>query len=160
MKTLYLDNNATTMVAPEVLEVMLPYFSELYGNPSSMHTFGGQLHKKVEEARARVAQLIGADPDEIIFTSCGTESDNTAIMSAVDKRFYGVASGMNGTMRLLGQMLSMGIASMIFAIVIGRVEITSAFYPQFITSVHYAFVLFTILCIAGIYASYARGNTH
>ncbi len=88
-------------------------------------------------------------------------SPNTnAIMSAVDKRFYGVASGMNGTMRLLGQMLSMGIASMIFAIVIGRVEITSAFYPQFITSVHYAFVLFTILCIAGIYASYARGNTH
>lgn len=88
-------------------------------------------------------------------------SPNTnAIMSAVDKRFYGVASGMNGTMRLLGQMLSMGIASMIFAVVIGRIEITPALYPQFIISVHYAFTLFTILSIAGIYASYARGNTH
>lgn len=88
-------------------------------------------------------------------------SPNTnAIMSAVDKRFYGVASGMNGTMRLLGQMLSMGIASMVFAVVIGHVEITPALYPQFIISVHYAFILFTILCVAGIYASYARGNTH
>lgn len=87
-------------------------------------------------------------------------SPNTnAIMSAVDRRFYGVASGMNGTMRLLGQMLSMGIASMIFAIVIGRVEIIPALYPQFISSVHYTFILFTILCIAGIYASYTRGNT-
>jgi len=88
-------------------------------------------------------------------------SPNTnAIMSSVDRRFYGVASGMNGMMRLLGQMLSMGIASMIFAIVIGRVEITPAFYPQFIVSVHDIFILFTILCIAGVYASYARGNTH
>jgi len=84
MKTIYFDNNATTSVAPEVLEEMLPYLSEYYGNPSSMHTFGGQLHRKVEEARHRVAQLIGADPEEIIFTSCGTESDNTAIMSAVE----------------------------------------------------------------------------
>jgi cysteine desulfurase len=84
MKTIYFDNNATTSVAPEVLEEMLPYLSEYYGNPSSMHTFGGQLHRKVEEARARVAQLIGAEPEEIIFTSCGTESDNTAIMSALE----------------------------------------------------------------------------
>ncbi len=84
MKTIYFDNNATTPVAPEVLEEMLPYLSEYYGNPSSMHTFGGQLHRKVEEARHRVAQLIGAEPEEIIFTSCGTESDNTAIMSAVE----------------------------------------------------------------------------
>ena len=84
MKTLYFDNNATTQVAPEVLEEMLPYFREYYGNPSSMHFFGGQLHRKVEEARARVASLIGAEPEEIIFTSCGTESDNTAIMSAVE----------------------------------------------------------------------------
>jgi cysteine desulfurase len=84
MKTLYFDNNATTPVAPEVLDEMLPYLRDYYGNPSSMHTFGGQLHRKVEEARARVAQLIGAEPDEIIFTSCGTESDNTAIMSAVE----------------------------------------------------------------------------
>jgi len=84
MKTLYFDNNATTPVAPEVLDEMLPYLRDYYGNPSSMHTFGGQLHRKVEEARDRVAQLIGAEPDEIIFTSCGTESDNTAIMSAVE----------------------------------------------------------------------------
>src|SRR4030065_2596307 len=84
MNTIYFDNNATTPVAPEVLEEMLPYLRDYYGNPSSMHTFGGQLHRKVEEARARVAQLIGAEPDEIIFTSCGTESDNTAIMSAVE----------------------------------------------------------------------------
>src|SRR5208337_3560902 len=84
MKAIYLDNNATTQVAPEVLEEMLPYLSEFYGNPSSMHTFGGQLHRKVEEARAKVAALIGAEPGEIIFTSCGTESDNTAIMSALE----------------------------------------------------------------------------
>lgn len=84
MKPLYFDNNATTSVAPEVREAMLPYLGELYGNPSSMHTFGGQLHRKIEEARAKVAQLIGADPEEIIFASCGTESDNTAIMSAVE----------------------------------------------------------------------------
>ncbi|OHE58322.1 MAG: cysteine desulfurase NifS [Thermodesulfovibrio sp. RBG_19FT_COMBO_42_12] len=84
MITIYLDNNATTPVAPEVLEEMLPYLKEFYGNPSSMHTFGGQLHRKVEEARSKVSQLIGAEPEEIIFTSCGSESDNTAIMSAVE----------------------------------------------------------------------------
>ena len=84
MNTIYLDNNATTNIAPEVLEEMLPYLKEMYGNPSSMHTFGGQLHRKVEEARGKVAGLIGAEPEEIIFTSCGTESDNTAIMSAVE----------------------------------------------------------------------------
>lgn len=84
MKPIYLDNNATTMIAPEVFREMTPYLSEFYGNPSSMHTFGGQLHSKVEEARARVAALIGAEPEEIIFTSCGTESDNTAIMSALE----------------------------------------------------------------------------
>jgi cysteine desulfurase len=84
MKPIYLDNNATTAVAPEVLEEMLPYLGELYGNPSSMHTFGGQLYRKIEGARAKVAGLIGAETEEIIFTSCGTESDNTAIMSAVE----------------------------------------------------------------------------
>ncbi len=84
MNTIYFDNNATTPVAPEVFDEMLPYLKKFYGNPSSMHTFGGQLHRKVEEARVQVAQLIGADPEEIIFTSCGTESDNTAIMSAVE----------------------------------------------------------------------------
>jgi cysteine desulfurase len=90
VRTVYLDNNATTQVAPEVLEEMTPYFHELYGNPSSMHSFGGQVAKKLAEARAKVANLLGADPDEIIFTSCGTESDNTAIHSALavnpDKR--------------------------------------------------------------------------
>ncbi|OGW46722.1 MAG: cysteine desulfurase NifS [Nitrospirae bacterium RBG_13_41_22] len=84
MNTVYLDNNATTPVAPEVLEEMLPYLKEFYGNPSSMHTFGGQLYRKIEEARFKVAQLIGAETEEIIFTSGGTESDNTAIMSAVE----------------------------------------------------------------------------
>jgi len=83
MKTIYLDNNATTQVAPEVLEAMLPYFHELYGNPSSMHTFGGQVGRKLREARERVAALLGATPDEIIFTSCGSESDNAAIRSAL-----------------------------------------------------------------------------
>ncbi len=90
MKATYLDNNATTRVAPEVLEEMQPFFSDLYGNPSSMHSFGGQVAGRLNDARARVAALIDADPDEIIFTSCGTESDNTAILSALsvnpDKR--------------------------------------------------------------------------
>jgi cysteine desulfurase len=84
MKTIYLDNNATTQVAPEVVEAMLPYFTELYGNASSMHSFGGQVHGRIEMARAQVAELIGAEPEEIIFTGCGSESDNTALMSAVE----------------------------------------------------------------------------
>jgi cysteine desulfurase len=84
MNTIYLDNNATTAIAPEVLDEMLPYLRDLYGNPSSMHTFGGQLYRRIEEARGKVAQLIGAEPEEIIFTSCGTESDNTAILSAAE----------------------------------------------------------------------------
>ena len=83
MKVIYTDNNATTQVAPEVLEEMLPYFHELYGNPSSMHTFGGRVGHKLKEARAKVASLIGASPEEIIFTSCGTESNNTAIQAAI-----------------------------------------------------------------------------
>jgi cysteine desulfurase len=72
------------MVAPEVVEAMLPYFSELYGNASSMHFFGGQVQKKVNEARDKVADLLGADPTEIVFTSCGTESDNAAIRGVLD----------------------------------------------------------------------------
>jgi cysteine desulfurase len=83
MKTVYLDNNATTQVAAEVLEAMLPYFRDLYGNPSSMHSFGGQVAQEIHEARKQVASLIGATPEEIIFTSCGTESDNAAIRSAL-----------------------------------------------------------------------------
>lgn len=83
MKVVYTDNNATTQVAPEVLEAMLPYFQDLYGNPSSMHSFGGKVAEKLQEAREKVAHLIGATPDEILFTSCGTESDNAAIRSAI-----------------------------------------------------------------------------
>ena len=83
MNVIYVDNNATTQVAPEVLEEMLPYFNEYYGNPSSMHTFGGMVERKIVEARERLAGLLGASPDEIIFTSCGTESDSTAIRAAI-----------------------------------------------------------------------------
>ena len=84
MKEIYLDNNATTKVDDAVFEEMRPYFCELYGNPSSMHFFGGQVQKKVDEARNRVAALLGAAPEEIIFTACGTESDNAAIRSALE----------------------------------------------------------------------------
>jgi cysteine desulfurase len=83
MKTIYLDNNATTQVAPEVLEAMVPYLHEFYGNPSSAHSFGGQVGIKIREAREKVAALLGALPEEIIFTSCGTESDNAAVRSAL-----------------------------------------------------------------------------
>lgn len=79
MRTVYLDNNATTQVAPEVTEAMLPFFNVLWGNPSSMHSFAGQISKHIETARQQVASLIGATPEEIVFTSCGTESNNTAI---------------------------------------------------------------------------------
>ena len=83
MKVIYLDNNATTRVAPAVVAEMMPYFSEEYGNPSSMHTFGGMVGKNIVKAREQVAGLIHADPEEIIFTSCGTESDSTAIYAAL-----------------------------------------------------------------------------
>ena len=82
-KVIYMDNNATTRIAPEVLDAMMPFLSDCYGNPSSMHTFGGQVGRAVEEARTKIADLIGAYPEEIIFTSCGTESDSTAILSAL-----------------------------------------------------------------------------
>jgi cysteine desulfurase len=84
VNTIYLDNNATTQVAPEVVEAMAPFFGELYGNASSMHSFGGQVKQHVERAREQVAALIGADPAEIVFTSCGTESDNTAIHATLE----------------------------------------------------------------------------
>jgi cysteine desulfurase len=83
MDTIYFDNNATTKVAEEVLEEMNPLFCELYGNPSSMHTFGGQIGRRVRQAREQVASLLGCDPSEVIFTSGGTESDNTAIKGAL-----------------------------------------------------------------------------
>ena len=86
-RIVYLDNNATTRVAPEVRDVMSPFFGELYGNPSSMHVFGGQVAKYVARAREEVAAFINASPEEIIFTSCATESDNTAIRGAAE--FFG-----------------------------------------------------------------------
>lgn len=83
MKTIYVDNNATTRVDPQVLDAMLPYFNDFYGNPSSMHSFGGEVAHKIDEARIKVASLINASPDEIVFTSCGTESDSTALHAAI-----------------------------------------------------------------------------
>ena len=83
MKTIYADNNATTQVAKKVLDEMMPYLETYYGNPSSMHTFGGQVAKKITEARERTSSLLNASPEEILFTSCGTESDSTAIRAAI-----------------------------------------------------------------------------
>lgn len=81
---IYLDNNATTMVDPEVVQVMLPYFTEQFGNPSSIHSFGDKVGRALSKARKQVQALLGAEHDsEVIFTSCGTESDSTAIMSAL-----------------------------------------------------------------------------
>jgi hypothetical protein len=86
-------------------------------------------------------------------------SPNTnAIMSAVEKRYYGVASGTLGTMRLVGQMLSMGIAMMILAVFVGRVAITPDAYPGLLTSIRAGFSIFSVLCIFGIYFSLARGK--
>ncbi|MEJ2528658.1 MAG: cysteine desulfurase NifS [Gammaproteobacteria bacterium] len=83
-EAIYLDNNATTMVAPEVVEAMLPFFSEQFGNPSSLHQFGNRVGQALLQARRQVQALLGAEHDsEIIFTSCGTESDSTAILSAL-----------------------------------------------------------------------------
>jgi len=83
MNVIYMDNNATTRVSDAVMEAMRPYFTELYGNPSSMHAFGGQVGQNISAARKNVADLIGAAPGEIIFTGSGTESDNTAIYAAL-----------------------------------------------------------------------------
>jgi len=83
-RQVYLDNNATTMCAPEVVEVMRPYWSERYGNPSSMHGFGGNTRRDVDRARAQVAELLGAQPSEVVFTSGGSESDNLAIRGTVE----------------------------------------------------------------------------
>ena len=82
-KIIYMDNNATTRVAPEVVEAMMPYLVDHYGNPSSMHNFGGMVGGAVKNARGQVADLLGADVEEITFTSCGTESDSTAVLSAL-----------------------------------------------------------------------------
>ncbi len=82
-KIYYFDNNATTRVAPEVLDAMLPFLRDHYGNPSSIYKFGSQTGREVKEARAKAAALLNADPEEIIFTSCGTESNNAALHSAL-----------------------------------------------------------------------------
>jgi cysteine desulfurase len=79
MRLIYLDYNATTPIAPAVQEAMLPFLAEHYGNPSSNHSLGRACHEAVEDARARLASLLGADSDEIVFTSCGTESNNLAL---------------------------------------------------------------------------------
>src|SRR6476469_7640214 len=77
---IYLDNNATTRVAPEVLDAMQPYLGQVFGNPLSAHDLGREMKQAVEQAREQVARLIGAaDTNEIVFTSCGSESDNWAI---------------------------------------------------------------------------------
>ena len=83
-KIVYLDNNATTRVAPEVFIEMKPFLSDFYGNPSSIHTFGGGCRKFINKAREQVAELLAAEPEEIIFTGSGSESDNTAIMGALE----------------------------------------------------------------------------
>lgn len=84
MKPIYLDNNATTACDPAVVQAMLPFFTEQFGNASSIHSFGAQVGKALKEARGRVQTLLGAAHDsEIVFTSCGTESDSTAILSAI-----------------------------------------------------------------------------
>jgi cysteine desulfurase len=80
---IYLDNNATTAIDPQVLDAMLPYLKEQYGNPSSAYSFGKKVARAVEHAREQVAALLHCDPAEIVFTSCGTESDNTAVQSTL-----------------------------------------------------------------------------
>lgn len=87
MTEIYFDNNATTRVLPEVFEAMAPFYTDLYGNPSSIHRFGSQIGERLSQARVQVANLIGAaDPVEIIFTSCGTEGDNAAIRGLLQMR--------------------------------------------------------------------------
>ena len=81
-REVYLDNSATTKVDPRVTEAMLPYFSEKYGNPNSLHKFGREARAAIDNARAQVASLINAKPTDIIFTGAGSEADNLAIKGA------------------------------------------------------------------------------
>ena len=85
-RLIYMDNNATTSVAPEVVEAMMPFLLEEFGNPSSVYSFSGAPQQAIKKARQQVADLLGAKPEEIVFTSCGTESDSTAIYSALQAR--------------------------------------------------------------------------
>jgi len=84
MNLVYVDNNATTKVADEVLEAMFPFFTEFYGNPSSIHNAGEIVGERIQHAREQVGEFLGAQPDEIVFTSCGSEGNNTAIKSAIE----------------------------------------------------------------------------
>jgi cysteine desulfurase len=84
VKTIYVDNNATTQVGPEVFEAVKPFLQDVYGNPSSMHFKGGEAQEALVNAREKVAAVVGASPDEIVFTSCGTESDNAAILGTLE----------------------------------------------------------------------------
>jgi cysteine desulfurase len=88
MQRVYLDNAATTMVRQEVLDAMIPAFTTYYGNPSSLHEFARDAGKLVDEARAKVANAIGAKPDEIVFTGGGSESDNMVLrgVAAANKK--------------------------------------------------------------------------
>ncbi|MDR2437106.1 MAG: cysteine desulfurase NifS [Endomicrobium sp.] len=83
-RRVYLDNSATTAVAPEVIKEMQPYFANIYGNPSSFHSFGRQAKTAIDNSRSKIAQLLNASPEEIFFTSCGTESDNIAIFGLLN----------------------------------------------------------------------------
>lgn len=84
-RLVYLDNNATTKVASEVVDVMMPFFNDHWGNPSSIHHFGGSVKRHVDRARTQVADLLGCDSSEVFFTSCGTESNNLAIQGILDR---------------------------------------------------------------------------
>jgi cysteine desulfurase len=86
LRHVYLDNNATTPAAPEVVEAMLPFFNELYGNPSSAHRLGTKSAVKIREARKTVAGFLGCDEEEIVFTGCGSESDNLAILGTLQSQ--------------------------------------------------------------------------
>lgn len=80
MDRIYMDNAATTRVKPEVRDAMLPFYDEVFGNPSTIYYYGREAHKALDHARQQVAAAIGADKDEIYFTSCGTESDNLSLI--------------------------------------------------------------------------------
>lgn len=85
MRKVYLDNAATTALSPKVLEQMMPYLTTIYGNPSSPHSFGQEARKGVDHARDQVAKALNALQEEIIFTGCGTESDNTVLFGVAER---------------------------------------------------------------------------
>jgi cysteine desulfurase len=111
---IYLDNNATTAIAPEVLEEMLPFLKDRYGNPSSMHRFGGLVRKHIDKAREQVAALLNAHPSKVYFTGCGSESDNMAIRgfcNSHEERTHLVTSSVEhpAVLNCCRQMMAQGI---------------------------------------------------